>query len=87
MSYWVIRIADYHPDIPGAYWCGYVGKTHIWKQGREGFDQAIRFCRGVDAAKAGVSGPNTPYQLAEALPNRGSRVEEITSNLPQEVKP
>lgn len=50
-SYWVIMHGD--PETPNLYWSGFSAKTrdHTFSRNPE---LAIRFCRGMDAVRAGV---------------------------------
>lgn len=66
---------DFHESTPMV-WCGYAGhaKTHLWKKGREGLEEGVRFCRREDADQAGVSGPNYQEVDCNKLPDRGIMV-------------
>lgn len=70
-AYYVLRIIKEHPDA-GMYWCGYDDrKCHLWTYIP---GQAIRFCREIDAQRAGLSAPNTPYKNHREFPNKGIEV-------------
>jgi len=71
---YILMICSEHPDA-GKYWAGYDKGCHQYTNKP---DEIVQFVREVDAQRAGVSAPNTPYKLHTEFPNKGMVVIPMT---------